>query len=451
MDDFKTPMTIKDPFADVIGHEAAKKEILSVVEWFMNSEQYKARGVKIPRGFLLVGPPGNGKSMLIRDIAEYTGCTRFYIGGNEREHVSMSEAVYGAFADARQWEKSIVIIDEIDHLIARDERVVRALKECLDGVDQNDDILVLAATNNPRHIDPALKRSGRLEKTINIGCPEGDEAVRLLHHDFERFGVPYPADADDKELALCMSGGLSFADVDAVANDVVLRNGTENITAAMVIDSISNVRDGKWTFDEKPSYPVAIHESGHAVMALAFPKYYIPVRVTVLERNGYCASCPTNNDDSSFGKAVAYLQIALGGLLAEKVILGEGSTGAMDDLRRTQSTVFDLFACDGYSSAWETLSEDDPSVARRTETATKLRRIERKVERLIRQLERKTRRYISAHRAEVIALANVLMERGHLSGSEIAAATRGSFAAQSDKQNATLVAQPALSYQRKED
>ena len=260
----------EEPLSRVIGHENQKKELLLVVDWFKRSKELKEKGVSIPKGVILFGAPGNGKSLLIKEIIRYADAPVFIFQG-EQENVV--EGIVETFKKAREAGHAIIVFDELDLLIDKERRVIRALQENLDGVESSDDILVLAATNDIDDIPGALLRHGRLEKLIKVPYPTGEEALELLKKHFEEFNLKFPDDFDEEEMALSLNG-ISCAGVKSVVNDLVLRNGFENITTDMIFTSIYNITDRVKDRLEKDNLDVAIHEAGHAVVAKSFPQYF---------------------------------------------------------------------------------------------------------------------------------------------------------------------------------
>ena len=270
----------EQPLGRVIGHENQKKELLSVIEWFKHSKELKEKGVSIPKGVILFGEPGNGKSLLIKEIIRCCEAPVFVFQG---EQINVVEGICETFKKAREAGHAIIVFDELDLLINKERRVVRALQENLDGVESSDDILVLAATNYMREIPDPLLRHGRLEKLIKIPYPTGEEALELLKKHFKEFKLEFPKDFDDEEVALSLNG-ISCAGVKAVVNDLVLRNGFENITSEMIDNSIYNITDRVKDTPEEDNLEVAIHEAGHAVVAKAFPQFFLINRLKLIDR-----------------------------------------------------------------------------------------------------------------------------------------------------------------------
>ena len=404
------------PLDKVIGHENQKKELLSVIEWFNRSKELKAKGVSIPKGVILFGEPGNGKSLLIKEIIRCCNAPVFVFQG---EQANVVEGIIETFKKAKEAGHAIVVFDELDLLINKERRVIRALQESLDGVESSDDILVLAATNSMSDIPDPLIRHGRLEKLIRIPRPTGKEALELLKKHFKEFNLTFPKDFDDDEVALSLNG-ISCAGVKSVVNDLVLRNGFDNITVEMIDKSIYNVTDRrvKDTIEED-NIETAIHESGHCLMAKAYPQFFVINKLNISGASGEFHAKEVERYFWPFDKVIADIHIAMAGIIAQKVICGRGTRGAREDLQRARVAAYNLFNISGYSSCWETLPELMPRV--RTETALKRRKMEVKIERLLKKCERETTRYIKKHTDEIKKLGALLFEKKHLKSSEILA------------------------------
>ena len=401
------------PLGKVIGHENQKKEILSVIDWFKRSKELKAKGVSIPKGVILFGEPGNGKSLLIKEIIRCCECPVFVFQG---EQTNVVEGIVETFKKAREAGHAIIVFDELDLLINKERRVVRALQENLDGVESDDDILVLAATNYMREIPDPLLRHGRLEKLIKVPYPTGEEALELLKKHFKEFNLKFPEDFDDEEVALSLNG-ISCAGVKAVVNDLVLRNGFENITSEMIDNSIYNITDRVKDTPEEDNLEVAIHEAGHAVVAKAFPEYFMINRLNISGASGEFHAKEVERGFWPYEKVVANIKISMAGVLAQKIICGRGSRGCDSDLQNARISAYNMINMCGYSSCWETL----PVIRQgaRTDTSIKRRKMERKIEALLKKCEKETVKYIKSHKLQISALGKLLFEKKHLKSSEI--------------------------------
>ena len=403
----------EEPLANVVGHENQKKELLCVIDWFKHSQELKKKGVSIPKGVILFGAPGNGKSLLIKEIIRCCGAPVFVFQG---EQPNVVEGIIETFKKARKAGHAIIVFDELDLLIDKDRRVTRALQENLDGVESSDDILVLAATNYLNDIPDPLLRHGRLEKLIKIPYPTGEEALELLKKHFKEFNLKFPEDFDEEEVALSLNG-ITCAGVKAVVNDLVLRNGFENITSEMIDNSIFNITDRVKDAPEEDNLEVAIHEAGHAVMAKAFPQFFTINRLNISGASGEFHAKELEKGFWPYDKVIADIKISMAGVIAQKLMFKRGSRGCEDDLQGARIDAYNMINMCGYSSCWETL----PVVRERArlETPIKRRKMERKIERLLNRCERETTQYIKSHKTQISALGKLLFEKKHLKSSEI--------------------------------
>ena len=401
----------EEPLSKVVGHDNQKKELLLVIDWFKRSKELKAKGVSIPKGVILFGEPGNGKSLLMKEIIRYVEAPVFVFQG---EQLNVVDGIIKTFRKAREAGHAIIVIDELDLLINKEKRVVRALQECLDGVESSDDILVLAATNHMRDIPDPLLRHGRLEKLIKIPYPTGEEALELLKKHFKEFNVKLPGDFDDEEIALSLNG-ITCAGVKAVVNDLVLRNGFDNITIDMLFGSIYNITDRVKDAPEEDNLDVAIHEAGHAVVAKSFPEYFTINRLNISGASGEFHAKELVKGFWTEDKLIANIKISMAGILSQRIICKKWSMGSCSDLENARHTAYRAFNVEGFSSCWEQL----PGYSGRTETPIKRRNMERKIEKFLRKCEKETKQYIKSHKSQIKALGQLLFEKKHLKSSEI--------------------------------
>ena len=401
------------PLGGIIGHEAQKKELLSVIDWFNHSKELMAKGVSVPKGIILYGKPGNGKSLFMKEIVKSCSCPVFVFQGTTSNVV---KGIYETFQKAKKAGHSIIVFDELDLLIDREYRVVRALQENLDGVESNNDVLVLTATNFINYIPKPLLRPGRLEKLIEIPSPDEEERLALLKYYFRELHLEFPPDFDEEEVAASLLG-LSCAGIKAVVNDLVLRNGFENITCEMIDESIGRINDKVITRAEKPRIETCIHEAGHAYVAHAFPEHFAVNHLNISGATGSFTAEEVTEGYWPYSKIIADIKISMAGVLAQKIICGTGSGGCELDLQKARKDAYKMFNLGGYSSCWETLPEVDGNV--REETRIKRRRMERKIEALLRKCEKQTSRYIRKHKAQIYALGHLLYEKKRLKSTEI--------------------------------
>ena len=404
------------PFDKVVGHENQKKELLNVINWFKNSKKLKAQGLSIARACLLYGAPGNGKTLCLKEIIRCCEAPVVVFKGSKENAVV--EGIIDSFKKAREMGHAIVVFDELDLLINKERRVIRALQECMDGVESDDDILVLAATNDIDSIPDALLRHGRFEKIVNIPYPTGKEALQLFKKHMKEFNVKLPSDFDDDEMELSLNG-ISCAGIKSLVNDILLRNGFENITTEMIDDSIYNITDRIKTSEEDSNREIAIHECSHAVVAKQFSQFFDINRLNISGASGVFHAREVEKDFWPYEKVIASIKISMAGTIGQKVLCGRGTRGNEDDLQKARTYAYNLINMCGYSSCWETLPTMRPGA--RVETSIKRRRMERKIERLLKKCEREVYKIVKNNKDKINALADLLFEKKHLKSSEILA------------------------------
>ena len=401
------------PFSNVVGHDAQKEELLNIIDWFNRSKELKSKGISIPKGVILFGEPGNGKSLLIKEMIKSCKSTALiFRGGN----TNVVEAIIETFKKAKETGHSIIVFDELDLLINKEKRVIRIIQECLDGVESSDDILVLAATNKLREIPQALTRNGRLEKLIKIPYPSGDECSELFLKYMNSFNVSLPEEFDLDEIGLALTG-ISCAGIKAIVNDIILRNGFDHIEMENIYTSIYGITDRIKDASKEENYNVSIHEAGHCVMAMAFPEYFKINRLSIKNVSGEFHAKEIDKDYWPYEKVIADIKISMAGIIAQKYILNCGSRGSEDDLQHARCSAYNLINLNGYSSCWETLPSVCPST--RTETQHKRHHNEILIERLLKKCERQTIRYVKKHSNEIIKLGNELFKSKHLNSTQI--------------------------------
>ena len=198
-------------------------------------------------------------------------------------------------------------------------------------------------------------------------------------------------------------------------NDLVLRNGFENITSEMIDKSIYNITDRVKDTPEEDNLEVAIHEAGHAVVAKAFPQFFLINRLNISGASGQFHAKEVEKGFWPYEKVIADIKISMAGVLAQKIICGRGSRGCDSDLQNARIDAYNMLNMCGYSSCWETLLKPGA----RTETSLKRRKMEKKIEALLKNCEKETAKYIKSHKLQISALGKLLFEKKHLKSSEI--------------------------------
>jgi cell division protease FtsH len=345
-------------FADVAGVDEAKDELREVVEFLRNPEQYGRLGGRMPKGVLLVGPPGTGKTLLAKAVAGEAKVPFFSISGSE--FVEMFVGVGAArvrdlFSQAREKAPAIIFIDELDALgRARGlgglagghdekEQTLNQLLVELDGFDSRTGLVLLAATNRPEILDPALLRAGRFDRQVLVDRPDKKGRVQILQVHARRIKLAPDADA---EKVAALTPGFTGADLANLVNEAALlatRRGADAVTMADFNNAIERIVAGlekrNRLLNPKEREVVAYHEMGHALVALALPGIDPVHKVSIIPRGvgalGYTIQRPTEDRFLMTREELENkMAVLLGGRAAELIVFGHLSTGAADDLAR---------------------------------------------------------------------------------------------------------------------
>jgi cell division protease FtsH len=347
----------KITFADVAGIDEAKEELEEVVEFLKTPEKFQRLGGKIPKGVLLVGMPGTGKTLLARAVAGEANVPFFSISGSD--FVEMFVGVGAArvrdlFAQAQNHAPCIIFIDELDALgkargvnpMGRHDEQEQTLNQLLsemDGFDPNTGVIIMAATNRPEILDPALLRPGRFDRHVVVDRPDiiGREEILKIH----TRNIKLSPDADLKVIA-SRTPGFVGADLANIVNEAALlaaRKNKESVEISDIEEAIDRVVAGlekkRRLMSKKEKEIVAFHESGHAIVATLLPNADPVRRISIIPRGisalGYTLQLPTEDRYlMTKTELLDRLAVLLGGRVAEEIIFGEISTGAHNDLQR---------------------------------------------------------------------------------------------------------------------
>jgi cell division protease FtsH len=371
---------VKVTFADAAGVDEAKEELREVIEFLKTPEKFTRLGAKIPKGILLVGPPGTGKTLLARAVAGEAGVPFFSISGSEFVELFVgvgAARVRDLFLQAKEKAPCIIFIDELDALgkargmgpMAHEEReqTLNQLLVEMDGFDPRVGVILLAATNRPEILDPALLRAGRFDRHVVVDRP--DKAGRVAILKIHARGVPLAPDAD-LEVIAAMTPGFAGADLANIVNEgtlLAVRRGKDTVGAAEFQEAVERVIAGlekkNRVLNPMERERVAHHEVGHALVALALPGAQVVQKISIIPRGvaalGYTLQLPTEErflmTKSELENKIAAL---LGGRVAEEIIYQEVSTGAQDDLVKATDIAKSMVKTYGMSSALGGVSFD---------------------------------------------------------------------------------------------
>ncbi|MFI5952381.1 ATP-dependent zinc metalloprotease FtsH [Cryptosporangium sp. NPDC051539] len=432
-------------FADVAGYEGVKRDVTEVVDFLKNSDKYAAAGAVGPKGILMSGPPGTGKTLLARAVAGEASVPFFAVTGSSFVELFVgvgASRVRDLFADARKRAPSIIFIDEIDAIGQRrntggfagnDEReqTLNQLLAEMDGFDPSTGVVVIAATNRPETLDPALLRPGRFDRQVAVPLPNAAEREAILR--VHARGKHLAADVDLNATARA-TPGFSGADLANLLNEsaiVAVRDGRSEVSAADLSQARDRVLLGQRLGsnfllpNEKQS--VAVHESGHALVA-AFSPAADPVdKVTILPSGmalGVTEQLPeAERHLYSMDQLTTTLSVQLGGRAAELVVFGQGSTGASNDLAKATELATRMVREFGLSPKLGPVgySSDQPQYlgvgGRDHDYSEETQRVvDEEVARLLREAEARAIDLLTTHRAALDELSGELLENETVDG-----------------------------------
>lgn len=362
---------VKVTFDDVEGVTEAKEELAEVVDYLKYPKKYQKVGARIPKGVLLVGSPGTGKTLLGRAVAGEAGVPFYYISGSDFVEMFVgvgASRVRDLFEQAKKTSPCIVFVDEIDAVGRQrgtglggghDEReqTLNQLLVEMDGFDANQNVIVLAATNRPDVLDPALLRPGRFDRRVVVDKPDiqGRMAILNVHSK----GKPLDPEVDLKKLAK-RTPGFAGADLENLLNEAALqaaRHGRETIKMVDCEEAIDRVTMGperkSRVISDREREATAYHEAGHAMVARAIPEAHPVRKVTILPRGVALGKVDFMLDEDRFTHSreqlLAQIAVLMGGRAAEELIFNKFNTGASNDIERATSLARDMVCRFGMS------------------------------------------------------------------------------------------------------
>jgi cell division protease FtsH len=438
-------------FADVAGYEGAKSEIAEVVDFLRNPDRYSRAGAVVPKGVLMVGPPGTGKTLLARAVAGEAQVPFISVTGSSFVELFVgvgASRVRDLFDMARKRAPAIIFIDEIDAIgqrragsgaiVSNDEReqTLNQLLAEMDGFEPSTGVVVLAATNRPEVLDPALLRPGRFDRQVTIPLPNVNEraAILVVHTKDKKL-------APDVDLTTVARGtpGFSGADLANLANEAAIfavRDHRDVVTAGDFDAARDRIilgrREGSNVLLPEEKNAVAVHESGHAMVA-ALSEHADPVaKVTILPAGqtlGVTEQLPlVERHMYSEDYLLDSLAVRLGGRAAELVVIGQGSTGASNDLAGATDLAIKMvreFGLSktlgpiGYPEGGSAFLGGGQSFSSRPFAEATQAEIDKEVSALLRDAETRAINLLKAHREELESLVSLLLEVETVDGSDV--------------------------------
>jgi cell division protease FtsH len=433
-------------FADVAGYDGVKLEIKEVVDFLRMPERFKEIGARVPKGILLVGPPGTGKTLFARAVAGEAGVGFLSVTGSDFMEMFVgvgASRVRDLFQQARKMGKAIIFVDEIDSIgrkrgaglggghDEREQTLNQMLAE-MDGFETTEGIVILAATNRPDILDPALLRPGRFDRQIIVPLPEADERLAILkvHARDKRLGPDVDLDTMAKATP-----GMSGADLANLVNEAALfavRRGSVQIERIDFENARDRVVLGAsreslvLTAEEKRA--TAYHEGGHAILATVLPNSDPLHKVTILPRGmalGVTWTLPEERHTYSREYFLDVICKAMGGRVAEKIVFGQVNSGAANDLEQATNIARRMVREWGMSDsvgpmAWHGqqqvfLGEDLMTSGREYSDST-AKMLDDEISRILREQEERAHQLLTKHRKGLDLVAEALLEQETIDG-----------------------------------
>jgi cell division protease FtsH len=437
-------------FTDIAGYEGAKREVAEVVDFLSHPERYARAGAVGPRGVLMVGPPGTGKTLMARAVAGEAGVPFLALTGSSFVELFVgvgASRVRDLFADARKRAPSIIFIDEIDaigqrrggSIVSNDEReqTLNQLLAEMDGFDPTTGVVVIAATNRPEVLDPALLRPGRFDREVEIPLPNQAErtAILAVHAKGKHLGEDVDFDAVARATP-----GFSGADLANLINEaaiVAVRDGRDTIVARDIDEARDRIilgrRDASNALLPEEKHSVAVHESGHALVAYLSAHADPVAKITILPAGRALGVTEQLPVDERHLYAESYLldslAVRLGGRASEILVIGEASTGAGNDLAAATDLAIRMvrewglsprLGPVGYGSDQPSYLSGSPFGQERPYAEGTQEIIDQEVSRLLGEAEERARNLLSDNRGALDAVVAALLEKETISGEELA-------------------------------
>ena len=463
----------KTTFADVAGADEEKEELREIVEFLKNPKKYNELGARIPKGVLLVGPPGTGKTLLARAVAGEAGVPFFSISGSDFVEMFVgvgASRVRDLFDQAKKSSPCIIFIDEIDAVGRQrgaglggghDEReqTLNQLLVEMDGFGANEGVIMIAATNRPDILDPALMRPGRFDRQVTVGYPDvkGREEILKVH----ARGKPIAPDVDLRTIAKS-TAGFTGADLENLLNEAALlaaRRSLKAITMTEIEEATIKVVVGtekkSHVMTEREKKLTAYHEGGHAVVTY-FCKTQDPVhQISIIPRGmagGYTMQLPS--EDRSYRTRTEMeesLIVLLGGRVAEALTLDDISTGASNDIERATKTARAMVTKYGMSDKLGAITygrdDSEPFLGRdmghiRDYSEATASAIDAEIKRIINTAYERTEALLKEHMDRLQLVAQYLFQHEKMSGAEFQAVMESGSLPQQAEEQPAAPAQP---------
>ena len=436
-------------FEDVAGMENSKQELKEIVDYLKDPKRFQSLGGKVPKGVLLVGPPGTGKTLLARAVAGEAGVSFFSISASQFIEMFVgvgASRVRDLFTNAKKAAPSIIFIDELDAVGrsrgagfggGHDEReqTLNQLLSEMDGFDQHEEVIVLAATNRPDVLDPALLRPGRFDRNVVIERPDWRDREKILMVHVRK--VPLDPAVD---LSVIARGtpGMTGADLENLVNEAAIQAAREKVSVVTLAhleqakDKLLMGGERKMVISVPEKRITAYHEAGHTLVAKFLPGTDPIHKVTIIPRGMALGVTQQLPEDDRYHYPKSYLEnrlaVALGGRMAERLVFGEVSTGAQSDLKMVTDLAEKMVCQWGMSDKVGPMTfsrgEEHPFLGMKLAQEKSFSeamawRIDQEIAAIIHEAEEKAERLLAANRSKLDMLAAALQEEETLDGARV--------------------------------
>lgn len=440
---------VSTTFNEVAGHKNAKTDLMEIVDYLKNPQKFAKIGADIPKGILMMGPPGTGKTLLGRAVAGEAGVPFYSISGSEFIEMFVgvgASRVRDLFQNAKKDAPAIIFIDEIDSIgrargaglggghDEREQTLNQILSE-LDGFEKNESVVVMAATNRPDVLDPALTRPGRFDRQVTLELPYKEARKKIV--EIHSRNMPL-ADDVDFEVVAKRTVGFSGADIENLVNEAALFAGRKNKTK-IELEDFNEARDKillgaerEETMDDEEKKLIAYHEAGHTLIAKLLPNTDPLQKVTIIPRGRALGATEQVPDKDMKNMRKDYLlsriAVTLGGRGAEQIVFNEVSNGAANDLKQVTNIARKMVCQWGMSEKLGpvTFSQGEDHLFLGKEMAQQkdfseytAKVIDEEIQRIIKEMEDKVLKLLKDNKTKLEALAEALIDRETLENSEI--------------------------------
>jgi len=443
---YTTQDKVSVTFEDVAGMENSKQELKEIVDYLRNPKKYERIGGKVPKGVLLVGPPGTGKTLLARAVAGEAGVTFFSISASQFIEMFVgvgASRVRDLFTSAKKAAPSIIFIDELDAVGrsrgagfggGHDEReqTLNQLLSEMDGFDQHQEVIVLAATNRPDVLDPALLRPGRFDRHVVIERPDWRDREKILGVHCRKIAL---AEGIDLSVVARGTPGMTGADLENLVNEAAILASRED-AATVTMEHLEKAKDKILMGGERKMYITpeqkritAYHEAGHTLVAKLLPGTDPIHKVTIIPRGMALGVTQQLPEDDRYHYPQSYLEnrltVTMGGRVAERLVFGEVSTGAQSDLKVVTELAEKMVCQWGMSKKVGAMTfsrgEEHPFLGmklaeEKTFSEAMAWRIDQEIAAFIGKAEQQAEELLSANRAKLDLLADALQLEETLDG-----------------------------------